>query len=121
MYCIKCHVHESLPAGQKLWVCALCNEYLALREQVHSLEAKVADLEKLREAERLIDETFRDLTVMSHCLGDSSSAVTENLGLEEGGRHSEEEGNDLLEGTHSSGEVQISSSTKDMPTGGGGL
>lgn len=66
-----------LPVGHKSWRCAQCNELLALRKQVSSLEAKVADLDVLGEAGRSVDETVRNMIGTPHAWTNSSSAVTE--------------------------------------------
>ncbi|XP_053160636.1 uncharacterized protein LOC128348917 [Hemicordylus capensis] len=121
VYCTECHMYDYLPHGQESWVCARCKELLALREQICSLEAKVVDLEKLRETERHVDETFRDVIEASHSRASSSSTVRENEGLGQGGHRSEEEGNAPLEGTPSVDDEPISSRTGDTPLGGGGL
>lgn len=65
MYCIDFHLLNSLPVGHSLWVCVWCDELLAIREQTASFEAKVANLEKLRESEEYVDETFRSIIEMS--------------------------------------------------------
>lgn len=49
-------------------------EFLAVKEQVISLEVWIGDLEKPRETE-VINETFRDLFEWSHSCGDRTSAV----------------------------------------------
>lgn len=40
-----------LPPKQTSWIYAHCMEFLALKEQVHSLVVRVADLEKLGQRE----------------------------------------------------------------------
>lgn len=55
----------------------MLKELLALRKQVHSFEVKLADLEKLRKAERYIYETLRDVLEISL----SSAAAMEKEGL----------------------------------------
>lgn len=49
-----------------------CGCVLAAKALVCSLEARLADLEKLTEAERYIDETFRDALEAAHSRADGS-------------------------------------------------
>lgn len=51
------------------------NKCLICREQVHSLEAKVADLEKHRESARLFDKNLGDVIAASHSQDESSLAA----------------------------------------------
>lgn len=46
---------------------------LALREQVYSLDAKIVDLVKLREAESYLDETFREVIDVSSGLANKDT------------------------------------------------
>lgn len=57
---------DYLPRGQVSNVCTQCKELLALKEKVLSLKVGVAELEQLWEAERFIDEVFRDVVEQSH-------------------------------------------------------
>lgn len=72
----------------EIWVCVHCIEFMTPREQVQSLEAWVADLEKLRQRERFGEETLRDLG-LSHPFAACSSDVKSG-GHEIGGHQSEE-------------------------------
>lgn len=58
-----------MPAG--------ASRFLAPWECICSIETKVADLEKLKDAEKLADKAFRDVTAVSHSHSDRSPAVRE--------------------------------------------
>lgn len=91
-------------------------ELMSLREQVRTLKVRITNLEKLKQRERLGEETFRDLVEQSHSCVVSSSAVVETENLEVRWHQSEE---DPLEGMPSLGNEPISTCTKDTPGGGG--
>lgn len=55
-------------------VCFL-HELFAFREQVYSLQSRVADQGKLRQRERSGKETLRDLPKQSYSCADCSSAL----------------------------------------------
>ncbi|XP_053120267.1 vomeronasal type-2 receptor 26-like, partial [Hemicordylus capensis] len=61
----------------------------------------MADLEKLREPERFVDETLRNVIEASYSHAASSSTLIDNEGIREGGHQFEEERNPPLEGTPS--------------------
>lgn len=55
---------------------------MAFREQGCLLEARTADLEKLRQREKFKEETLKDLLKKSHSCTESSSVVGESESLE---------------------------------------
>lgn len=82
-----------IPQGQVSYVCTQSKELLALREQVCSLRAMVAELGQLREAERFIDEAFRDIVQQFHLHCDSSHVAEEGESFGDIGHQSEKEEN----------------------------
>lgn len=64
------------PLGKNYgWVGAHCMKLMALREQVHFLEDRVAHLKKLRQKKRYGEQNLSDLLEQLHFCADNSSAV----------------------------------------------
>lgn len=82
-------MYDSLPVGERLWVCTRCRGLVALRSRGHFLEAKVADLEKEgRKSEKRVAETFRNTIELAYSSADGTSADMEKEGGCRGGRSS---------------------------------
>uniref|UniRef100_A0A8C3F4Q9 SGNH hydrolase-type esterase domain-containing protein n=1 Tax=Chrysemys picta bellii TaxID=8478 RepID=A0A8C3F4Q9_CHRPI len=92
-------MYDYVPRGWVAYVCIWCKELLALRDHVQTLEARVAELEELREAERYVDEAFRDTVELSHLRSDSPCAVEEDERPREAEQSTGAEGNLPIVGT----------------------
>ncbi|XP_050804876.1 uncharacterized protein LOC127048856 [Gopherus flavomarginatus] len=99
VYCTECSMYDYLPCGRVAYVCSQCKEFLALRDHVRTLEARVAELEELRQAERYVDEAFWDTVELSHLHSDSLCAVEKEERPREAEQSMGAEGNLPIVGT----------------------
>uniref|UniRef100_A0A452IFE4 GBD/FH3 domain-containing protein n=1 Tax=Gopherus agassizii TaxID=38772 RepID=A0A452IFE4_9SAUR len=84
VYCTECRMYDYLPFGQVAYVCTWCKQLMVLRDQERALETRVGELEKLRETEVYIDETFQDTVERLYPQSNSLCAVEEDESLGEG-------------------------------------
>lgn len=76
---------------RNLSLALLAPKLLALGEQVHSLRVWVAQVKQLCEAERFIDEAFRDTVEQTHLHCSSSHAAEQDESLRDGVRQTGKE------------------------------
>lgn len=107
-----------VPFGLKLWV---YKELLAIREQMWSLETRLAHLDKLRDAETYLETSlFRTLLEVSHSHANVLLCFLEKKVFWLEGHPPEEEGNQFFEVASSLCDKLTSSCTNDVPPWEGG-
>lgn len=92
MYFIECQTYGCLPAGQKFLAWASCKDLLVFKEEACFLEVKGVNLEKLREAEREVIKSCRDVTATHQSKVDGSLPVMDNKDLVERGASPQSKG-----------------------------